>query len=94
MKKKLDDDYDISVDDILNMTKDQEIGGFELVESDFYGKKGREKRNNLARKNEQIFSMKDGIFILEVEEDGDFCVCKCPLGMVEYFYSTNINDLI
>lgn len=84
MKNELSPDYDISVDKMLNMTKDQEIGGFELTESEFYGKKGKVKMNILVRDNEQIFSMNDGIFILEVEDDD----------MVEYFYSTNINDLI
>ena len=85
MKKNLDDNYDITVDNMLDMTEKQEVNGFTLVNSEFYNKKDKKvNKHILVRDNEQIFSMKDGIFILEVEDDG----------MVEYFYSKDINDLI
>lgn len=86
MKEELDLDYDISAENILNMTKDQEIGDFKLITSEFYSEKGIVERTILSNEKEQkqIFSMQDGRFVLEVEEDG----------MVEYYFSNDIKELL
>ena len=87
LKKELDDNYDISVENMLDMT--QEIGGFKLSEEEFSNKKSKLVKKNILRneeENKQIFSMKDGLFILEVEDVNE--------GTVEYFFSKDINDLI
>ena len=87
MKKELRWDYNISAKNMLDFTKDQEIGDFKINVAEFADSKGKNiKRNVLAREGEQIFHMTDGIYILEKEdEDGEY---------VEYYYSENIEDLL
>ncbi len=80
--KKLDNDYEISVDNMKNMTTEQESDNFKLIESEFYSKYNKKVSMNILvqRPNcsipysdydvyQQIFSMKDGTFILEVETE-------------------------
>lgn len=92
MKKELGWDYDITVDNMIPMTKEQEIGNFKLHETEF----GSQKKKGLVKMNvltigqagcdgcRQIFQMNDGKFILEVEDEG----------MVDYYYSKDITDLL
>lgn len=88
MKQELDVDYDISVDNMIDMTTSQESNGFKVKKASFFNMRGSVSKNVLAREvnyvQEQIFQMTDGIFILEVEKDME----------VSYFFSKNINDLI
>jgi len=68
MKKDLNIDYDISVDNMLDMLMSQETDGFKILEASFFTKKGRNINKNIlvrdnGQKREQIFSMKDGRFI-------------------------------
>lgn len=89
MKIELKDDYDISVDNILDISKDYEKDGFKIISAHFL--KGRQvieklillKEINIVSK--QIFAMKDGRFVLEISDiDED---------SISYFYSYDINDL-
>ena len=91
--KRLDDNYDICVDDMLPMLIEQEKGDFKIKNGEFYRTKDFEKVNmpilatgriDCGALNKQIFSMKDGKFILEIEENYE----------VEYFYSENLDELI
>jgi len=92
MKKELNLDYDISVDNMLNLTESDEFSGFKLETSEF-GSMTKEEFTNmdvLQKTDEdfnrsQIMKMTDGKFILEVESDGG---CE-----VDYFYSDDIKDL-
>lgn len=93
MKKDLDSNYDIMADKMVSFTPEQLREGWVLYDAEFYSVKTRkvvkiQTLNNGIEVGEcgakQIFQMKDGKYILEVEdEDG-----------VEYFYSENIEDLI
>ena len=90
MIQELDDNYDISVDGMINVTVEQEKGGYKIFNSEFYSSLAYERvyMNILKYENEsackQIFSMKDGKFILEIENE---------LG-ISYFYSESLDDLI
>lgn len=90
MKQNLSDDYEICVANMVPLTKEQASKGFEVVNSEFidFSDDDFNKVNMdiLVREetSEQIFYMKDGRYVLEVEADH----------MVEYFYSTNIEDLL
>lgn len=91
MKKKLSNDYSITVDKMLNMSAEQEAKGFKVKGADFYNPNNGEmaRKKILVRENkdysiEQIFSMMDGKFLLEIEIDGE----------LTYFYSKNLTDLI
>jgi hypothetical protein len=82
--KELDIDYDISVSNMYDITLDR--GNFLVTDTEFYDINTSKLTNKkvLRSGGKQIFSMKDGTFILEIEDCGE----------VEYFYSNNINDLI
>lgn len=82
--KELDIDYDISVGKMNDITND--CGDFLVTDAEFYDMTSMKLTNKkvLRSGGKQIFSMKDGKFILEIEDCGE----------VEYFYSNNINDLI
>ena len=73
---------------MIDMTAEQEANGFELSVGEFYSAKTKKqvKKNILVRNTdqsiEQIFSMIDGDFILEVEEDE-----------INYYHSKDLNDL-
>jgi len=82
-KKKLDDDYIISGENMLDIT--EPVGNFRIKTTKF-GNFQESKVKVLYHMNKQIFSMKDGIYILEVE--------NYLRGSVKYYYSTDINDLI
>ena len=90
--KELEDDYDISVVNIVSMTKENEQECFKLETSSFFNinTDGIEERDILrsTNSNRQIFKMNDGKFVLEIEgnmdEDGE---------VIEYFYSENLEDL-
>jgi hypothetical protein len=80
--EKLDDNYDISVDDMNSIG--EPMNGWEVYTGSFMNKAGHNvDMKYLSNLNKSIFSMKDGLFILEVETDN-----------VEYFCSTDINDLL
>jgi len=86
-KIKLSDDYEINVDQMLDIKEHK--GDFKVIKASFYNLKGTKvNRNVLSNETEgecrQIFSMKDGTFILEIDD----CI------NVEYFYSKDINDLL
>jgi len=86
--KELDIGYDISVSNMNDIST--ECGDFTIEDAEFYdinlGKLVNKKVLVFDSKQikKQIFSMTDGIYILEIEEVGE----------VEYFYSKNINDLV
>lgn len=83
MKEQLKEDYEVSVDDMIDAISD--VGDFKVTTAEFYNKAGKiVNKNILSKDGQQIFSMKDGKFVLEVEDDG----------FVEYFCSNDINDLI
>jgi len=85
MKKELSEDYEISATNMLDIEK--EISYFKIENSEFFiYPKGKLNRKILKHDNKQIFQMKDGIFILEVE---DYIKSTC-----EYYYSKDITDLI
>jgi hypothetical protein len=89
MIQELDDNYDISVDGMINVTVEQEKGGYKIFNSEFYSLLYEKVYMNILKyENEsackQIFSMKDGKFILEIENE---------LG-ISYFYSESLDDLI
>lgn len=91
MKNELPEDYDISVENMLDMNKSQELGGFKAQGTTFYNKKGKQIPKQILRNEEeskQIFQMKDGKFILEEETFDD------KGGDILYFYSDVITDLI
>ena len=83
------DEYDINVENMLDMTSAQATNGFTLFNSDFYNMKSILVKKKILQKDgdgifSQIFSMTDGKFILEVD-----------IAMkIEYFYSNNLDDLI
>ena len=82
--KELDIDYDISVANMNEITED--CGDFVVTDAEFYDTTTNKLVNKKVLMNEgkQIFSMKDGIYILEIEDCGE----------VEYYYSNNLNDLV
>lgn len=93
--KRLSDDYEISVGEMIDITKDKETDKFKIDKSEFYLIKEKKfVHMNVLRYDvsfslaKQIFQMKDGNFILEVstfdDEEGE---------IVEYYYSTDINEL-
>ena len=91
MKKPLSENYNISANDMLDMKPEQEVNGFKIENSEFYPNGGSKAttKNILVKENSefvrfQIFSMKDGKFILEVDPDGE---------NIGYFYSENLDDL-
>ncbi len=91
MKKELSVDYDVTVDNMLDMSNDQEVGPFKVTQGTFFNKSGKEVKKNILEFDDdenfvrrQIFSMKDGTFVLELEVDME----------VTYFYSEDLNDLI
>ena len=80
--RELDDNYEISVDDMVPMTYG--IGDWEVYEGEFMNRSGdMVDMKYLSNSNKSIFFMKDGLFILEIE-----------FGDVEYFCSTEITDLL
>jgi len=82
--KELDLDYDISVDNMNDIITD--YGNFVVEDAEFYDRKTTKlvTKKVLVNEGKQIFSMKDGIYILEIEDCGE----------VEYYYSKNLNDLV
>lgn len=85
---ELDLDYDMTVDNMVPLTG--EYKGWTNEEGEFYLLSDEKlvKMPYLLNCNKQIFQMKDGRFVLEVEniESDEF--------EVEYFYSYDINDLL
>jgi hypothetical protein len=84
---ELDADYDMTVDNMESLTDkyngwSNKEGEFYLISDDKFIKMPC-LLNDAGDK--QIFKMKDGRFVLEVEND-EF--------EVEYFYSYDINDLL
>lgn len=87
MKQALSDNYDICVENMNDIN--EKVGNFEVKKATFFNKGNKkETKNVLTFENQQIFSMKDGTFVLEVEVDND------EGGYCEYFYSDNIKDLL
>jgi hypothetical protein len=94
MKKKLSNDYDITVNNMKPIDEAPKKSGFKVSRAEFYDMKGKGlgkkvRMNVLSRENkdysiEQIFAMKDGLFVLEIEKNGE----------VKYFSSKELNDLI
>jgi hypothetical protein len=96
MKKELNNEYDIDVRNMNDIV--EEIGGFKITDGKFMIPTKKYDPDNFLIKKilvkectggdshhlEQIFLMKDGKFILEVD-NGETC---------EYFYSENLKDLI
>jgi hypothetical protein len=86
--KKLSNSYEISADNMISMSESYKVKGFNIIEGEFFSEYDGDivPVNILESDNQdkQIFSMKDGTFILEAEEDGD----------IEYYYSYNIIDLL
>ena len=91
----LDFDYDIDVKNMIPFTEDQATNDWQLRNTTFFsldGKKFKEipmvNLGNGINPGEcgakQIFQMKDGKFILEVEDEEG----------VEYFFSENLQDLL
>lgn len=83
---ELEIDYDISVNNMQNITESK--GNFKVVDSNFYDWSSEKevKMKILSDDNgKQIFSMKDGKFVLEVEDENM---------EIDYFYSENIEDLL
>ena len=84
---ELDSDYDMSVENMVPLTG--EYKGWTNEEGEFYLLSNEKLVKMPYLLNEdcdrQIFQMKDGRFVLEVEND-EF--------EVEYFYSHDINDLL
>lgn len=91
MKKELDLSYDVIVENMIPFTEGLSQQGMNLSETTFFNKKGKEVTMTVLRNEEepgsigckQIFQMKDGKFILEIEDEEG----------VEYFYSEKIEDL-
>ncbi len=84
MKRKLPNSYDIAVDKMVDATITQEKNGFKVKQGNFFNKSSViVPRQILVKENKKIFFMKDGKFVLEVEQEED----------VIYFYSDNLDDL-
>jgi hypothetical protein len=83
--KELDFDYDLTVDNMVPITT--EYNGWENTEGEFYSinKSGFVKMPLLSKDGKQIFQMKDGCYIIEIEDEEM---------NVDYFYSHDINDLL
>ncbi len=96
MKKELDIDYDISVDYMTPIGPEHETETFKIKSAEFYPKKGKLVSMNILSNgieagtsgSKQIFAMKDGTFVLEIEDWTD------EDNEVKYFYSDNIKDLL
>ena len=92
MKKELDLDYDINVVNMIPFTKSLPNSEMVLHEAEFYNLKGNAVKMMVLKNDiefgsigcKQIFQMKDGKFILEVEDEEG----------VEYFFSNKIEDLL
>lgn len=83
---ELDLEYDMTVDNMVPLTG--EYKGWTNEEGEFYSPEEDVIKMNYLLNDDctrQIFQMKDGRFVLEVEND-EF--------EVEYFYSYDINDLL
>ena len=86
MKKELSVEFEISVNDMTPIR--ETVGEFKVSNETFYNDAFNEVQMDILvneSNGEQIFKMKDGKFILEVE-DGE--------GMVEYFHSDILEDLV
>jgi hypothetical protein len=93
MKQELDYNYDINARNMTSFTEDQTSEGWVLSEAEFVPFDTDEEIKVTVLSNgvdvgecgaKQIFQMKDGKYILEVEDEEG----------VEYFYSENIEDLL
>jgi hypothetical protein len=100
-KKKLSDDYDITVDNMIDGSTDQEIGRFKLSKETFYNKKGKAVKMKVLRLEtdeqiKQIFCMKDNTFVLEVETlGGDIHDNVGYEGdNIQYYQSNKLVDLV
>jgi len=84
---ELDSDYDMTVDNMVPLT--DKYTGWSNKEGEFFSPSDDDfiKMSCLLNDtcDKQIFKMKDGRFVLEVENDEL---------EVEYFYSYDINDLL
>jgi hypothetical protein len=88
MRQELDPKYDIAVNNMLPFEGDAPKG-WEIEEAEFISAKGKAAKMNVLRKEEagsiqQIFQMKDGKFILEVDNFEE----------IEYFCSNDLVDLL
>jgi hypothetical protein len=95
MRQELDPEYDIAVNNMLPFEGDAPKG-WEVEKAEFISTKGKAVKMNVLRKEEvgskdhltqsvqQIFQMKDGKFILEVDDFEE----------IEYFCSNDLADLL
>tara|TARA_R110000772_G_scaffold20466_5_gene56916 strand:- start:76153 stop:76485 length:333 start_codon:yes stop_codon:yes gene_type:complete len=88
----LNNDYDINVDNMLDISTDKEDDKFKIESSEFYSESTEDyiSKNILVWENDepwhiyQIFSMTDGKFVLEIEDaEGD----------INYYYSNDLEEL-
>lgn len=86
--EKLNDNYDLSAKNMLNITDEYVHGKWKISSSKFYTEDGTINIKVLVTSDRQIFQMNDGKFILEIEND------YYDNGSFSYYYSTNINDLL
>ena len=87
--KRLEEDYRVIVDNMVPATDLPNNREFIIDTATFYSFKDGKYVNMNVLTNEddkQIFSMKDGRFVVEIENMDD--------GSVEYYYSEDINDLL
>lgn len=90
MVKNLDDDfefYDVNSNHMVSFDSNFKIGDFRAYNSEFLNFNQPADRKIIlinTQEDKQIFQMKDGKFILEIE-DGDYC---------RYYYSYNLEELI
>lgn len=85
--KNLSDDYEVTVDNMIPLNS--KVSNFEVCNSQFFSFEKDKLVNMDILVNEegwQIFAMKDGTFILEVE---DFA-----MGTVDYLQADNLQDIL
>jgi len=85
--KELSNDYEVTVTNMVPLTKADEANGFKLSTSDFFNieEDTMNCMDILQKDNLQIFKMKDGKFIIEIEDQENF---ECS-----YFYSNSLTEL-
>lgn len=91
MVKKLKNSYDISRKNMLDMEKHQAIAGFKLFGAEFGIGPGKNVKKKVLKSesddgSKQIFSMKDGLFILEIEKiEENYCQYYCSNNLIELY---------
>ena len=87
--KRLEEDYEVIVDNMVPAQDLPDNREFIVDTATFLSiKNGNSVSMNVLTNEDdkQIFAMKDGRFVLEIENFDD--------GSVEYYYSEDINDLL